>query len=74
MIDGFPDGTFRPDEFVTREQIAKMIVLAYALETNTGNPNVQFNDVSGWAADYINTLASNGIVKGRSEGIFAPTR
>lgn len=71
VIDGYPDGTFKPNEFVTREEMTKMMVLAYGLEEDT-NQSVQFDDVSGWAADYIGILASLGIIEGKGEGLFAP--
>lgn len=71
LIDGYPDGTFKPNEFVTREEMAKMIVSAYGLEKNTYYL-IQFKDVSGWAADYIEILASLGVIEGKGEGMFAP--
>ena len=71
VIGGYPDGTFKPDKFATREEITKMIVLAYGFEKNT-DYSIQFEDVSGWATDYIEILASNHIIQGKGKGMFAP--
>ncbi|RHW31377.1 S-layer homology domain-containing protein [Lysinibacillus yapensis] len=71
VIDGYPDGTFKPNRFVTREEMTKMIVLAYNFERNTSR-SLQFDDVSGWATDYIEILASLGIIYGNGDGRFAP--
>lgn len=35
-------------------------------------PIMLFNDVSGWAAEYIYYLAERGIINGKREGVFAP--
>lgn len=57
IIKGFDDGTFRPDEPVTREQFAKILVLALNLPLQ--NSDVQtFEDVSkvDWAFPYIESV------------------
>lgn len=71
VIKGYPDNTFRPNNSITRQQMAKMIVEAYDLKMDPER-KIYFSDSAGWAEDYINTLGSLGIVKGRSEGIFDP--
>ncbi|MHB8868950.1 MAG: rhodanese-like domain-containing protein [Thermoleophilia bacterium] len=78
IIDGFPDGTFRPDAPVTRQQFAKMIVLATDKHTdavdNQGNPT--FTDVMPalgipYPFDYIEEAAGAGYIKGDG-GKFSP--
>ncbi|MFA9560423.1 S-layer homology domain-containing protein [Evansella sp. AB-rgal1] len=71
VINGFTDGTFRPDQTITREQLSKMIVEAYGL-TKDETAIVSFSDVSGWAQEYVYTLASLGVVNGYSNGTFRP--
>ena len=71
IIDGFEDGSFRPDTSVTRAQFCKMIVTALNL---SNSENVTgFNDVneSDWYADYVYAASENGIVNG-SDGYFMP--
>lgn len=71
VINGFSDGSFRPDDAVTREQLVKMLVEAFGLK---GKSDVTFNDVAEnrWSADYIAAALASGIVKGVAEGMFAP--
>ena len=53
IVNGFPDGTFKPDEKVTREQFAKLLVETLKITDYT--TNVEFEDVeeSRWSKDYI---------------------
>ena len=71
IISGNPDGTFAPNANVTREQLAKMIVVAFGLEL-VEDKAVDFTDNNTWAAEYVNILASNGIVAGITDTTFAP--
>jgi hypothetical protein len=72
IISGFPDGTFRPSEGVTRAQAAKVIVLAKGMQP-VNNATPIFSDVPAnhWAAEDIKAAADAGIVKG-SDGAFRP--
>ncbi|MCM3716524.1 S-layer homology domain-containing protein [Alkalihalobacillus oceani] len=71
VIDGYTDGTFRPNRTITRQEMAKMIVTAYDLQENEA-AEVDFTDNTGWGAEYITTLASLGIVEGVRAGQFQP--
>ena len=79
VLDGFSDGTFRPDEGLNRAQFCKMVITATGTERELGRYSVitVFPDVkpSYWAAPYIN-LAARGqnIIKGYSDGMFHPER
>ncbi len=63
IINGYGDGTFRPDNFVTRAEFAKMICTAFLIE---GENEVSFTDVnkSDWYYDSITNLAAQGILLG----------
>ena len=78
VIDGKPDGSYAPEEFVTREQMAKMI----SVIMNQGSDNNDLfvgvpsglTDVAGnWALGHINYCYSLGIIAGRGDGRFDPT-
>ncbi|WP_338754462.1 alpha/beta fold hydrolase [Bacillus sp. FJAT-52991] len=73
VLSGFKDGTFRPNEELTRAQLAKLLSTAFDLK---GHPTKPFKDVSKnyWAAPYIDALAANGITVGNSNGTFGPTQ
>ena len=77
VINGYTDGSFKPDATITRAQAAKMIYTIW----NGGNDDASafkwksvFNDVySGhWAEGYINFCYTNGIINGTSATTFSP--
>ncbi|MBD2021224.1 S-layer homology domain-containing protein, partial [Leptolyngbya sp. FACHB-36] len=72
VIAGFPDGTFRPEEPVTRAQFASMIRKAFSRQA-IRNP-AQFNDVPSnyWAAAAIQEAYSTGFLAGYPDGSFRP--
>jgi len=64
-VDGYPDGTFRPDAQVTRAEIVKLVVAAGRLGLVHGD-YVRFEDTPPyhWVVlqRYLDTAVSNGIV------------
>lgn len=54
ILNGFEDGTFKPNQSVTREQFAKILV--ESLEIEEKNRNMVFEDVADnrWSKEYIN--------------------
>ncbi|MBO5008373.1 MAG: S-layer homology domain-containing protein [Clostridia bacterium] len=71
IINGTSAVTFSPDDNVTREQFAKILVIALGLDDNQPSGNA-FGDVSdeSWYCKYVNIAADNGIVKGIGNGMF----
>ena len=72
-MNGFGDGTFKPEAMITRAQLAKIYVNILGLEIP--EPDVQaFNDVSKehWAFAYVHALKDAGIIKGYGDGTFKP--
>lgn len=73
IAEGYENNMFRPDAAITRAEFSAMIVRAFNL--TPGHVDISFTDTSGnWAADYIHTLASNGIIHGYGDGDFMPSR
>lgn len=75
VIDGYDDGTFKPEKTITRAEFAKLIIVSLGLEdaAKYGASNSNFTDVVGhWAAGYINMAAAEGIVNGMGDGTFSP--
>jgi len=70
IINGVSQKSFCPDENVTREQFAKILVTAMKLENEEiGN---MFYDVpqDAWYCKYVNIAGKYGIVKGIGNGLF----
>lgn len=72
ILSGYPDGTFKPENPVTRAEFAKIVARAFAIRP-TGKP--RFSDIKGnWAEAYITALTEAGIVSGYPDGTFKPAR
>ncbi|WP_193774391.1 S-layer homology domain-containing protein [Vallitalea guaymasensis] len=69
-ISGYDDGTFVPDNYITRAELAAMI--SKLLYTPSKINKVSFRDDDIWAKEYIQKLASYGYVKGYEDGSFKP--
>lgn len=73
MISGYPDGTFKPGQSITRQDAAKLLALALGLDTkNVKNPG--FKDVSKTSPYYghIAALVEAGIISGFEDNTFKP--
>ncbi|MHB8170308.1 MAG: S-layer homology domain-containing protein [Thermincolia bacterium] len=71
VINGYADGSFKPDKAVTRVELLKMVVTATGLKVEYEQGD--FKDAKGhWAEKYIATATKAGIVGGYSDGSFKP--
>lgn len=69
-ISGYPDGSFKPDQTITRAEFAVVLVKAFKLEAKNGE---DFTDTADhWAKDYIATASASGIANGYGNGSFGP--
>ncbi|MGM0805745.1 MAG: N-acetylmuramoyl-L-alanine amidase [Bacillota bacterium] len=70
IIGGNPDGKFKPDDYVTRAEAAKMI--GVALQLKGGHRETEYIDVpSGfYASGYIQDMSNTGILGGYGNGYF----
>ena len=59
LIDTYPDGTFRPDSTVTREDLARSLMLNTSLRQSLA-PAPKFADVSGDLARIADSVTSRG--------------
>lgn len=76
IIDGMGDGTFAPDQAVTRAQFAAMITRAMAVPQSAlaGYTATSFKDTAGygWAVPYLAFCQSKGILVGDGAGNVMP--
>ncbi|MBE0448255.1 MAG: S-layer homology domain-containing protein [Actinobacteria bacterium] len=73
IIQGFPDGTFRPNANVTRAEFAKMAVLSAGLTLiDTETPSFGDAPATHWAFRFIETARAAGIIRGYPDGTFRP--
>ena len=70
VVKGYPDGTFKPDNNISRAEFATVLVQAFKMEKKDGKV---FNDTSShWAKDYIATASAHGVVSGYNNQMFGP--
>lgn len=71
VISGYPDGTFRPNNNVTRAEFVKLAVSAFNLSADAAG--CKFSDVSpdDWCFEFISAAAKSGIVVGTGD-LFKP--
>ena len=73
VLGGYGDGTFRPDQPVTRAELAAILVRVQGGSASAGNTT--FTDTDGhWAEGYISSAVSSGLVFGYDDGSFKPNR
>lgn len=83
LLNGFEDGTFRPNEKITREQAMSMVSKAMAVTELPGMESGQAekevleafsdaNNISSWALAGVADSVSAGIFSGRSSDELAP--
>lgn len=74
------NGKFNPDDSITREQMAKMLIdmLEYIKgEKFDEASEAEFSDndeISEWAEEYINKAVANGLMNGTPENKFEPKK
>ncbi len=70
ILDGYLDGTFRPDEPITRAELSKIAASFYKAQADE---TVNFSDISGhWAEKFIESAHSYGFINGYPDGTFKP--
>ncbi|OPX84341.1 MAG: Endoglucanase precursor [Pelotomaculum sp. PtaB.Bin104] len=73
IVNGYPDGTFKPENNITRAEFAKIIVEAMKLDQE--NPSIpSFTDIKrgDWYYGYVEAAAKSDLVKGFETGEFRP--
>lgn len=73
ILDGFEDGTFKPEQTITRAEMAKIICKVLDLNVSDATKQI-YNDVplTHWAASYINAISGLNIINGYGDGNYGP--
>ena len=74
IINGYEDGTFKPENNVSRAEFAALLLRMLGLDQNLAPMEAPFPDVAAdfWAAGTIGTAKRLGIITGYEDGTFGP--
>ncbi len=74
VIGGYDDGSFKPEQPVTRAEMAKLVYVLYTTFVKAGTASAKFSDVpvSEWYAGYVTWTANKGVIGGYGDGKFGP--
>lgn len=72
IVNGNPDGTFAPDNAITRAELTKMIVNVFGVEAASLETGFVDCPADAWFTPYVAAAKEAGYVTGVSETEFAP--
>ena len=74
VLEGYPDGMFKPNRKVSRAEMAAMVVKGYNLDTASSSDYLTFKDVPSnhWAHSYISKGVAENMIAGKTHDRFAP--
>ena len=73
VVSGYDDGTYKPENIVTRAEMAVFVVRALGYDNVTTGTST-FTDMDGysWAQPYISMAQGLGVISGYGDGTFRP--
>lgn len=76
ILEGYPDGLFKPNRKISRAEMATMVAKGYNLDITSTCDCTKFTDVpqSHWAHNYIAKAASENMVSGCGANKFFPNK
>lgn len=74
VIQGYPDGSFKPDNKISRVEVLKLILEGLKADVARAKTlPFKDTDINSWYADYLASANSLGIAQGYPDGSFKPT-
>ncbi|NIA02283.1 MAG: hypothetical protein GWP15_02785 [Nitrospirae bacterium] len=74
IVDGYSDGSYKPDDDINRAEFTKIIIEATFedSEIEDCSPGTIFSDITAdqWYENYVCVAANNGIINGYDDGTF----
>ncbi|KPV55284.1 hypothetical protein QJ48_33980 [Paenibacillus sp. A3] len=75
IVNGYEDGTFRPDNETSRTEVAAMISRALKLKGEQGELSfADLDSIPAWAKENLASVVSSGIISGYADGTFSGDR
>ncbi len=75
-IGGYTDGTFKPNQTISRQEVASILVRLMGLDpTTTGLTQfADYDQMSEWARGSIGAVVQNGLMLGMPDNTFGPVK
>ncbi|ACT02198.1 OmpL47-type beta-barrel domain-containing protein [Paenibacillus sp. JDR-2] len=77
IVNGYADGSFRPNDQVTRAELVTMLAKAAGIKPlepeKVKDLFSDASDIPAWSAGYVAALQQAGILQGRGDGKFVPS-
>ncbi|WP_336776091.1 S-layer homology domain-containing protein [Paenibacillus sp. MMO-58] len=77
IVNGYSDGTFKPDGVINRAEFTAMISRALKLKAPVDGTTVNFSDLTSipaWAKPFVEQAAASGIISGYADESFRPAQ
>lgn len=74
IVNGRTSGVFAPGEYITREEFAKILTLAYGIYDENAKHNFADVESGRWSEVYIASIYKSGAVTGYPDGTFGCNR
>lgn len=74
-INGYPDGSVRPEGYITRAEVAAIFArITQAPDSAQGKGTFNDVDSKAWYSGYVEAVNTEGLMTGYSDGSFKPDR
>ncbi len=72
IVEGYEDGTFRPDQAITRAEMVVMVAKAMKMKGTEGATPFVDIEPNNWAAPFVREMKTKGYITGYTNGTFKP--
>lgn len=74
-ISGYDNGTMRPNKFISRQEAAKIISIAYEFSEESDITKFKDSkDIAPWAIGFVGAVNNKGIMTGYNDDTFRPNK
>lgn len=74
VFEGYPGNVFKPDSYITREEMAAVLIRAFGKKAIDGTELTfkDTDDIGKWAVEYVKAGVDNSIITGYPDSTFRP--
>ncbi|UJF34980.1 S-layer homology domain-containing protein [Paenibacillus hexagrammi] len=74
IVSGYDDNTFRPNQLISRAEMAVMVMRAAGIQAEEGSKSsfADTDDIPDWANPLVASAVSEGLIHGRDNNMFVP--